>query len=81
MCPFVSLCVPLFPFMPLYCLCPFIPLCKLLHAFTHFYTLYKLSSSQDLIVGLVFIAVKEKRYFRYYVIWRYYVERRMWFIS
>ena len=44
LCPFVSLCVPL---------CPFIPLYTSLQVFTCFYTLYKLSSSQDLVVGLV----------------------------
>ena len=68
LCPFVPLYAPFGHFMPLYApFWPFIPLCApsyclhpftslytSLQAFTCFYMLYKLSSSQDLVVGLVF---------------------------
>ena len=58
LCPFLALYAPLFPFMPLcapsYCLHPFTSLYTSLQAFTCFYMLYKLSSSQDLVVGLVY---------------------------
>ena len=65
LCLFVPLYAPLCTFMPLYApLCPFMPLyaplCPFytsLQAFTCFYTLYKLSSSQDLVVGLVLHAL------------------------
>ena len=54
--PFMPLYDPLYPFIPLYApLCPFTPLYTSLHAFTCFYMLCKLRSSQDLIVGLVYI--------------------------
>ena len=61
--PFIPLYTPLYPFIPLYAplcpfyapSCPFTPLYTSLQDITCFYTLYKLSSSQDLVIGLVFI--------------------------
>ena len=47
LCHFMPIYAPLCPFMPLMPL--YAPLCP----FTSFYMLYKLSSSQDLVVGLV----------------------------
>ena len=57
LCPFLVLFALFCPFMPLYApLCPFMPLYTPLYLFTSFYvlyTLYKLSSFQDLIAGFV----------------------------
>ena len=59
--PFMPLLCPLYPFMPLYApMCPFMPLYTSLQAFTCFYTLYKLSSFQDLVAGLVFYYCSDK---------------------